>query len=332
MTGEPDNMMREAIAEVSLLVAEVTGASSLSEKLGAAEAARAVERALARAERSVHAYQGSRVGEATGRLAASFARGDGAALAANDMIKRINQLPPVSGISLSVRVVLHTGRCLADGSIDPESIAQSFNLLSFATPGKILVSNEVVGKLSEGMRANLVSAPQMSVHIGTQDVPLLELQSGNLIAGHSQGPLTVPPPQPTIMPSATPLPPSRSASAAEGLAQTRLLLRYHGASLLVSEFKTSLMAGREESNDLVISDRRASRQHARIEWRDGRFLLVDHSTNGTYLLDDHGVEILLRHGECELPPHGRIGCGYSPLEAGCEPMVFDIGERQQSAA
>lgn len=317
-------MMRDAVGETSMLVAEVTGAAALAEKLGAAEAARAVDRALARAERSIQAYAGSRLPAEPGRLTASFSRSDSAALAANDMIKRISQLPPVSGVSLAVRVVLHAG---VGAKLNPADMEVALGLLPFAAAGQILVSNDAVSQFSEGMRANLTSTAQLAVNTAGLEMPLVELQSGNLHAANSLGPLTVPPPQPSVMPSSRSRP-VVPASAADGeVARTRLLLRYHGASMLVSEHKPVLLAGREEANDLVVADRRASRQHARIEWRHGHFVLIDSSTNGTYLVDEHGVEVLLKRGECELPPHGRIGFGYSPLEAGCEPMVFDIGER-----
>ncbi|MDB5800557.1 MAG: hypothetical protein JWL63_1496 [Rhodocyclales bacterium] len=319
-------MMRDKLVDTSVLVAEVTGAAPLAEKLGAAEAARAVERALARAERSVQAFAGTRLPADTGRLMASFPRSDGAAQAANDMIKRISQLPPVSGINLAVRVVLHASSTPGQG-LDSSDLEMALGLLPFAASGQILVSNEAVSQFSEGMRANLNSSTQLSVNTGGLDMPLLELQPGNLQALNSRGPLTVPPPQPSFMPSSRPRPVSNTAPDSE-TARMRLLLRYHGASMLVSEHRPVLLAGREEANDLVITDRRASRQHARIEWRHGRFILIDSSTNGTYLLDDQGVEVLLKRGECELPLHGRIGFGYSPLEVGCEPMVFDVGERQ----
>lgn len=318
-------MMRDLVSECTLLVAEVTGAGPLAEKLGGAEAERAVERALSRAERSIQAYAGERVPGAPGFLAAQFPKSDGAALAANDMLKRVSQLPPVSGISLGLRVVLHT----APQGFNQENLDVALSFLPFASAGKILVSSDAVAHLSEGMRANVNSDTQLSVSTGGIRMPLMELQPGNLLASsHAQGPLTVPPPQPSVMPSSRPYVPPPPAD--NTISRTRLLLRYQGTSLLVTEHKPVLLAGREEANDLVITDRRASRQHSRIEWRNGRFMLIDTSTNGTYLIDQYGVEVLLKHGECELPTHGRIGCGYSPLEAGCEPMIFDIGERQMS--
>jgi len=95
----------------------------------------------------------------------------------------------------------------------------------------------------------------------------------------------------------------------------------------VSDNHPVVLAGREEGNDLVIIDRRASRHHARIEWRQNHFVLIDTSTNGTFMVDQAGNEVVLRRGEADMPPRGRIGFGYSPTEVGAEVVFFDIGQK-----
>ena len=50
----------------------------------------------------------------------------------------------------------------------------------------------------------------------------------------------------------------------------------------------------------------ASRSHARITVRGGRFYLADHSTNGTYVLSDGGSEIHVHRDEVLLQGAGRI--------------------------
>ena len=48
-----------------------------------------------------------------------------------------------------------------------------------------------------------------------------------------------------------------------------------------------IVVGRSESCDVVLRDSRASRTHARIEWRDGSFMVADlGSRNGTYVRTD----------------------------------------------
>ena len=98
-------------------------------------------------------------------------------------------------------------------------------------------------------------------------------------------------------------------------------------SFIVSDARPVLLAGREEGNDLVIADRRASRHHARIEWRQNRFVLIDTSTNGTYMVDDAGTEVVLRRREADLPTQGNIGFGYSPQEADAEAISFTVHHR-----
>ena len=53
----------------------------------------------------------------------------------------------------------------------------------------------------------------------------------------------------------------------------------------------------------------ASRLHCTIERRQSKFVLADHSTNGTYLTPEGDAEILLQREEFTLGKHGWIACG-----------------------
>jgi len=52
-----------------------------------------------------------------------------------------------------------------------------------------------------------------------------------------------------------------------------------------------------------------SRIHAKIEMRRGKFVLVDQSTNGTFLQDLQGQSVLVRRDSTELGQEGTIGLG-----------------------
>ena len=47
--------------------------------------------------------------------------------------------------------------------------------------------------------------------------------------------------------------------------------------------RDGIVIGRDAQCNIVIADRNASRQHARIERRRDKFFLVDQSTNGTFV-------------------------------------------------
>jgi len=57
--------------------------------------------------------------------------------------------------------------------------------------------------------------------------------------------------------------------------------------------------GRESDSDIVVADRRISRQHAEIVWRDGRYFVRDlGSKNGTYLNQERLEAVrLLKDGD-----------------------------------
>ena len=62
-----------------------------------------------------------------------------------------------------------------------------------------------------------------------------------------------------------------------------LTLSYKGKQYVVDQNKPDVDFGREEDNDIVVEHTLVSRKHATVEFRLGKFVLNDHSTNGTYL-------------------------------------------------
>jgi hypothetical protein len=80
--------------------------------------------------------------------------------------------------------------------------------------------------------------------------------------------------------------------------------------------------GRDASCDIVIGDRKTSRQHARIEKRRDKFVLADHSSNGTYVAIAGEAEVCLRREEVMLRGHGRIGLGHRTTDAEATVVAF----------
>ncbi|HET6464278.1 MAG TPA: sigma 54-interacting transcriptional regulator [Nitrospiria bacterium] len=64
--------------------------------------------------------------------------------------------------------------------------------------------------------------------------------------------------------------------------------------------KNRITVGRSEHNDIVLSDPLVSRLHAVIEKRGGRYLLEDHSTNGTYLDTVRVEDVQPMEDECDV--------------------------------
>ena len=104
--------------------------------------------------------------------------------------------------------------------------------------------------------------------------------------------------------------PSISWTAPEVPAAGRLRLRFRGKELVLGESsKTAASMGRADENDVVIKGNLISRVHARIDMRKNRFVLIDESTNGTFIQRDDGEEVYVRRDSAELSGSGVIGMG-----------------------
>ena len=89
----------------------------------------------------------------------------------------------------------------------------------------------------------------------------------------------------------------------------RLEVSYGGQGLTIDEERPTATLGRQPHNDIVVNDRRVSRSHARIEYRRGKFFLIDQSTNGTFALVQNKKSISLKRDETQLLGDGLIGLG-----------------------
>src|SRR3982751_212056 len=106
------------------------------------------------------------------------------------------------------------------------------------------------------------------------------------------------------------------------MAVGQLWLKHRGAE--VTGWDAIVQIGRDKECHVIVASENASRQHCTIERRREKFVLRDHSTNGTYLTVEGEQELLLQREEYVLRGHGWISCGEphslatDPLEYYCE--------------
>ncbi len=96
--------------------------------------------------------------------------------------------------------------------------------------------------------------------------------------------------------------------------ESRMELKFQGLTIEIDQNRPSVTLGRQNHNDVVVNDERVSRTHARIEYRRGKFILIDQSTNGTFALIQGKKSIILRRDEATLLGSGIIGLGREVTE------------------
>ncbi len=88
-----------------------------------------------------------------------------------------------------------------------------------------------------------------------------------------------------------------------------LVLDLEEKHICVNHEQPMVTLGRDAGNRIVINNPKVSRLHARIEMRRTKFILVDQSTNGTFILPHDGQTIHLRRDEVPLEGEGLISLG-----------------------
>ena len=73
---------------------------------------------------------------------------------------------------------------------------------------------------------------------------------------------------------------------------------------------------------LIVNAGFVSREHCRIDYDHGSFLLRDHSSNGTHVVMRKDQPVYLRRNSIPLLGEGRIGIGHDPREAGHHVIGF----------
>jgi hypothetical protein len=93
---------------------------------------------------------------------------------------------------------------------------------------------------------------------------------------------------------------------------SRLRLRLGDRELVVDESRPNVVMGRAEDSDLVVKGHLISRLHARIEVSRDKFMLVDQSTNGTFVRTVGGEDAFVRRDSMQIKGEGLIGLGRVP--------------------
>jgi adenylate cyclase len=287
----------------AVLFADISGSTRLYEKLGDEPAFTAIDGCLTTLRQVTAAHTGVVIKTIGDEILSVFPDAVTAAQAACEMQMATSSLPAVGGISIGIRIGFHFGPLLeSEGDVFGDTVNIAARMTEIAQYQQIITTGATVALLPPIMRAGTRSLSCLSIKGKTEDVEVHEViwqESADM----------------TMMVSNT-----FSPNAAE----PTLLLTHQGDHFIVNSARPSITIGRDEQADIVIEDRRASRMHARIEQRRGKFILIDLSTNGSYVLPRGKAEIQLRREEVVLHENGSISLGHSYQKDPTEIIEFSV--------
>ncbi len=294
-----DTSMSDAMPETTVLFADVCGSTRLYETLGDNEALATIGRCVALIG-TVSAGHGGRLVKTIGDEAmVVFSSADQAAQAAAEMQARVSEQPPVGGSRLAIRVGFHHGPIIeVEGDVFGDAVNVAARMASLAKREQIITTASTADALAPWLRERVREVDTLTVKGKAKDMGVFEL-----LWQDEEADLTA------VATRWKPLP-------------ARIVLRHGERELVLEESATTITFGRDTQNDIVIGDRKASRLHARMERRRDKFVIVDQSSNGTYVTIDGEPEIMLRREELILRNRGSVSFGHSRAEDPTEVLAF----------
>jgi adenylate cyclase len=294
--------------ELAILFADVVGSTRLYELMGDLKARDMVAICIDVMRSATEQYQGTVIKTMGDEVMATFPGADQALNAAAQMqqqISRHSQLK-VEGQPVAIRIGCHFGPVVLENrDVFGSTVHTANRMTSQAKAGQIMTTAAMVERLS----------PQWRAAVRQVDIAMLKGQ-GSEVALYEVLWQTE---------DVTSMVPAIAMASKNGPA-VRLRLTFQDRDIVIDDQRPAIAIGRAEDNDVVVKGNLISRLHARIEINRHKFVLIDQSTNGTFVQTDDGDEAFVRRDSLQIKGKGLIGLGKLPEQDSPQTIRFDCEE------
>lgn len=287
--------MTRKTANLSIVFADISGSTRLYETLGDDVARELIAQCLSLMTDCVGNLRGRVVKTIGDEVMCIFAAAENAVAASmamqevvTDELPRVN---PNTPSTMTIRVGVHFGQVIAErGDVFGDAVNVAARMADVAKGGQIITTRSLVKRLPRELQDTTRHLDRIPIRGKGSELDIYEVIWQPEDVTRIVAPVLV-----------------------EDIDQTRakLLLRYRDTEIDIGNASDAVILGRGQKADLMVDDSMASREHARVECRRGKFYLTDHSTNGTYLKSDDGTSYVRRE-EVQLSGAGYIGLGRVP--------------------
>ena len=291
MATHADNVKEETL--VTILFADVVGSTRLYEELGDDAARETVQRCVEIMKDATDQYGGTVIKTIGDEVMSTFPSADDAMNAASQMQQKITNSDSLTGnqSQVSIRIGSHYGPVvIEDRDIFGTAVATANRMTSQAKAGQIITTQVTVEQLSGEWQA-LCRQIDVAVVPGQAD----EVHVHEVLWQPEE---------------ATSMLPAIQMRGQKEQAERKMTLTFGDQSVSVGDGELlKVTLGRADDNNVVVKGKLISRVHARIEYTKNHFMLIDESTNGTFVLRSDGEEFYVRRDSQELSGSGTIGLG-----------------------
>lgn len=283
--------------QLTIFFADIAESTRLYDTFGAFKARELISDCLSLLKELVGENDGTVIKTIGDAVMCTFLTPNHAAETARQMHEEICFDPKMVQANIHLRIGFHHGEVICEpGDVFGDAVNVAARMVELAKSDQIITNKETLAlmKLALKRRARIVDRTRVR---GKDDI----IEIHELIWGK--------PEQMTMSNTFT-----EEMLASLTSEKDFLQIRHLQHRLLVDHERPILTMGRGVANHLIINDPLVSSMHARIELQRNRFMLIDHSTNGTFLVSPDEDPILLRRDALQLEGEGLIGLGQKVSE------------------
>ena len=283
--------------ELAILFADVVGSTRIYEVMGDSRARDMILTCVEIMRTATELNQGTVIKTIGDEIMATFPTADSALNAGSRMQHdiRTNSSLQVESQPIAIRIGCHFGPVVLENrDIFGAAVHTANRMTSQAKAGQIMITAAMVDRLAPEWRSAVRQIDVATLRGKASEDELFEVLWQKEDA--------------TSMLPALAL----GVVASRDRRPKRLRVKIQGQELILDDKRTNITIGRAEENDIVIKGNLISRLHAKLELSRNKILLVDQSTNGTFVTTREGEESFVRRDSMQLKGEGSIGLGRAP--------------------
>lgn len=290
--------------ELAILFADVVGSTRLYELMGDLRARDMVAICIDVMRSATEQHQGTVIKTMGDEIMATFPAADNALNAAAQMQQQITRHAQLKldTSAVTIRIGCHYGAVVLENrDVFGSTVHTANRMTSQAKGGQIMTTAAMVEQLSPEWRASVRQVDVALLKGQGSEVALYEVlwQTDDVTS---------------MVPAI--------AMGSKASQSMRLRLRHLEKEILLDDTHQTLTIGRAEDNDVVVKGNLISRLHARIEINRNKFVLIDQSTNGTFVQTGEGEEAFVRRDSLQIKGEGMIGLGRLPDQESPQTLRF----------
>lgn len=297
--------MPQQTEKLALLFADICGSTSLYERYGDEQARRLIASCITMMVREAVERKGTLIKTIGDEIMCTFPDAEAAVRAACAMQNAVKNAYAENGRRMHIRVGLHYGNVICEaGDVYGDTVNIAARVSSITRADQIMTTLATVHALPSDLeeKTRQVLRAELKGKTGHLDIFRVIWEEDDLESTRIGIPAFRKPQE----------------------CAYELALRYRDHTLKINEQRKSAILGRDDTCNIATRTKFASRQHARIDFRFGKLVISDQSTNGTYIRFSDGHIVHLTREDMVLRGSGTISLGQSYSENPTELIEFTV--------